>query len=1012
MASKVTAVAAKIPPRRPRDSSDDFCAGSLGSIAGSAVETPVVDKASAASAASKKPIETLEIASTASTKGSGSAVSPSGRRPFRKRAGTFDFLVNFDDDTTLNLSNTDDNSKAMPPIDSLQSIIPLSARNINGTAADKGRDRSNTLDHLDALGAEAGEAAAKIKGERKPRSGSISARSIEGDNSSHGTMTSQSQRFLLEAFMGDAEESLMQGRDRLGSFDARDRIGSFDVKALGSLESRERLGSFEARDRLTSLDSKEKGDTKSLPDTVERARSGSLPFRRERLESWGGMSELSAPHHAESATDGGSTSAAALAAKLYTSIANDVFAAANLDGNESVSSFLVNDAVIPTRISIGNRSRLNSVASESSALDVQLPAENDLGADLQKYVSAAMASVGDQLAAVTAVDKLPNDQDSVASSTLSPMIGAATDSKASSVGGRSRSNSLSSNLNFSVDYDAVQAAVDAAQTAAAAVDLANIANGANTPSSGNKKRKAPKLPRSHTPDVQSSSQPKPKPAPPLQMTLPPIPKSKMDDKDMEILRERARAAAGYVPPPASGTPLPPKKKAKLDPVLSTPGYKTQGSFQTPRTSNTTYSNMTPGTPYTPAMSTPGSAKSTVSKGQASQKWDSMFDYLILFIKERRGIETKDMSEEDIKEWVWDGNVPTTYKTKDGKALGRWVNNQRSAKSKGNLKEDREKRLVDAGLKWSVLASNSWNEMLEELRMYVADQTKSGRKWDGNVPTNYRIKTKNPTGGKEDEDKNLGRWVNRQRSLYQAGKLRKDRQEALEKVGLKWSMLATTSWESMFETLCEYVRSKTKDGGEWDGNVPANYRTEDTPPRALGRWINRQRSAYGKDKLKAEYIEKLNSIGLKWSVHERRPISTPDSVRSAPAAVVVRGTPPTASKVAAASTSAAPKPDSATSAAVPPPVANGRPPLAPVKPVVAAAAVAAVKKAPGPTPTAVGSASVPTTTTAATAATPASSTTTSATPAAASAAAPPAPAATATTTTTASPAVATTASTNT
>jgi hypothetical protein len=125
-------------------------------------------------------------------------------------------------------------------------------------------------------------------------------------------------------------------------------------------------------------------------------------------------------------------------------------------------------------------------------------------------------------------------------------------------------------------------------------------------------------------------------------------------------------------------------------------------------------------------------------------------------------------------------------------------------------------------------------------------------------------------------------VNRQRSLFQAGKLRKDRQQALERVGLKWSMLATTSWDSMYDTLCDYVQSKTKDGSEWDGNVPANYRTEeDNPPRALGRWINRQRSAYGKDKLKTEYIEKLNKIGLKWSVHERRPVGTPDSVTSTP-----------------------------------------------------------------------------------------------------------------------------------
>lgn len=226
-----------------------------------------------------------------------------------------------------------------------------------------------------------------------------------------------------------------------------------------------------------------------------------------------------------------------------------------------------------------------------------------------------------------------------------------------------------------------------------------------------------------------------------------------------------------------------------------------------------------------------------------------------------------MTEEEKKAWIWDGNVPTTYKTKDGKALGRWVNNQRSAKSKGSLKDEREHRLVDAGLKWSVLASNSWNEMLEELRIYVQETAKQGIKWDGNVPTNYQIKTR-PNGRFAGEDKNLGRWVNRQRSLFQAGKLRKDRQLSLEKLGLKWSMLATTSWDSMYETLCDYVDEKKQGSGDWDGNVPANFRTSENPPRALGRWINRQRSAFMKNKLKKEYMEKLNTVGLKWSVHER------------------------------------------------------------------------------------------------------------------------------------------------
>eukprot|EP00978_Attheya_sp_CCMP212_P039087 scaffold200126_cov68-Attheya_sp.AAC.2 len=87
---------------------------------------------------------------------------------------------------------------------------------------------------------------------------------------------------------------------------------------------------------------------------------------------------------------------------------------------------------------------------------------------------------------------------------------------------------------------------------------------------------------------------------------------------------------------------------------------------------------------------------------------------------------------------------------------------------------------------------------------------------------------------------------------------------LEQIGLKWSVLSTASWDSMYESLVEYAEFKKNDG-DWDGNVPANYKTEDDPPKSLGRWVNRQRSAYAKDKLKEEFVEKLEIIGLKWTV---------------------------------------------------------------------------------------------------------------------------------------------------
>lgn len=294
----------------------------------------------------------------------------------------------------------------------------------------------------------------------------------------------------------------------------------------------------------------------------------------------------------------------------------------------------------------------------------------------------------------------------------------------------------------------------------------------------------------------------------------------------------------------------------------------EASIQTPtkKKCKTSKTRTTPGTPGTP---------NTSSGSQSNQKWEDMFACLIEYVKLRHTEGKKDSSSlhtlpDDCSKLEWDGNVPTTYKTKDGKALGRWINNQRSAKHKGVLKLDRELRLVSTGLKWSVLSTNAWPDMMNELRLYVKDKTKNGQKWDGNVPTNYRIKSNIADDGSEiDEEKNLGRWINRQRSLYQGGRLKKERQLELEKIGLKWSVLSTTSWETMYNALCKYAKKK-RDADpcrRWDGNCPANYKTEDQ--KSLGRWVNRQRSAYAKRKLKSEWVEKLNAIGLKWSVHERK-----------------------------------------------------------------------------------------------------------------------------------------------
>ncbi|CAB9505394.1 Helicase associated domain [Seminavis robusta] len=625
--------------------------------------------------------------------------------------------------------------------------------------------------------------------------------------------------------------------------------------------------------------------------------SGEDMGRRKRFESWGGMSDLSVHM-------GGTDTAAAIAASAlhHTGIFDDVTAAANFGGGSVASSVTDDHPKPPAETATDGRDRTASMSDGTFPVPASLDGV-EISSDLQKFVAAAVASVGDTLAelagnieSVTAAVHLDNkpsaaaakDDDTRQGSEVSSiatqlMLGTSLDDLPKIPFGDSSTQpsnpDKSVNAGISVDYDAVAAAVDAAHAATGDLDLSAIegaitihgqmSSTASSISSGAGKAKWMRKLPTHGKKASTHAQ-----------LLKNVPKSLLSEKEQEELHERARKAAGYVPPSQSGEPstpnnraLPPLKKRKR--MTPEPAVAKSSAHETPKISNTSsrVADQLPSVVVSAAAKTSG-AKSG-NKEKSTQKWDSMYDCLLQFVLDRKEEETAGASEEEIADWIWDGNVPTTYKTKDGKALGRWINNQRSAKSKGTLKEEREIRLVNAGLKWSVLASNSWNEMLDELGIYIAEYTKDGKKWDGNVPTNYRIKARANGKKMSEEDKNLGRWVNRQRSLYQAGRLRKDRQLALEKIGLKWSMLATTSWDAMYETLLEYVKDKETKGVKWDGNVPANYRTDDHPPRALGRWINRQRSTHVKKKLKQEYVDKLSNLGLKWSVHERPRIGDPE-----------------------------------------------------------------------------------------------------------------------------------------
>mmetsp|Transcript_39930 Transcript_39930/g.96104 ORF Transcript_39930/g.96104 Transcript_39930/m.96104 type:complete len:1615 (+) Transcript_39930:307-5151(+) len=809
----------------------------------------------------------------------------------------------------------------------------------------KRRPRSNTLEIFSDMAA--GQRARSgtvdfLIGEHVEDMGNIDDVVILPDNgdenTAHGNVMDHLKALCDEPKINGSKTARIMLRKRQSSSDVIDDLASPRLK----LEEEESPAAHKKKStRKTSL---------SQDSSINS-------LTRNRLESWGGMSDLSA---------GGMGSSSAIAATHTalkdTGILDDVLAAAadlgGIDGTSEDASSL--ERTSQNQIASGGSNSLNGLAATTKKGRARTDSIASLS--LASLSDTSISIAGPKVNAKLDVNT-PAAKKEVMGQSLPKPVDAASVSTPSII----------------VDYDAIASAVHAANAAIDGMDLAAILG---TPSSskessypskskakttshatkqkgkGTKGVQNPNLPaRSNpsqlttqlqqAPPTHSAMQPPPsgKSAPQSQMKAPPkrllmsqmkgtqtpqivvsnskispnkaksstpfpvtsinipfvpIPKSTKTKEEMDAIRERARKAAGYVPPGEGGKasakkPPPPRRipslvGSKFNPHLNPP-YRPGGAPSHIQMKNRGVLSNSPHTPMTmpdcirsnsnqtplsymkppPHQTPPSTYSSRSSTLQSQQKWEDMFSCLVNFIEETREKSTKHMNEKQKAAWIWDGNVPTSYKTPCGKALGRWINNQRSAKAKGTLKDDREVRLVSTGLKWCVLTTNSWRQMLRELEIYVHEQTKDGRIWDGNVPTNYKIKSNTPptSGGIEDEEKNLGRWVNRQRSLFQSGKLKIDRQKDLERIGLKWSVLLTTSWASMYESLREYADEKQKQSPHgWDGNVPANFKTRSNPPLSLGRWVNRQRSAYAKGRLKDEYVKKLEVVGLKWVIHVR------------------------------------------------------------------------------------------------------------------------------------------------
>ena len=137
------------------------------------------------------------------------------------------------------------------------------------------------------------------------------------------------------------------------------------------------------------------------------------------------------------------------------------------------------------------------------------------------------------------------------------------------------------------------------------------------------------------------------------------------------------------------------------------------------------------------------------------------------------------------------NVSQTFKTKDGihydedgKCLGTWIVTQRRYYQDGRLTDER-KRLLDAiKMRFETFDfDENWLENYNLAKSYYLHY--------GNLEVPSRFATNDGVNESEDGFK-LGRWIVNQRSDHNAGKLKNDRKELLEEIGMRFELKRKSS----------------------------------------------------------------------------------------------------------------------------------------------------------------------------------------------------------------------------
>lgn len=188
------------------------------------------------------------------------------------------------------------------------------------------------------------------------------------------------------------------------------------------------------------------------------------------------------------------------------------------------------------------------------------------------------------------------------------------------------------------------------------------------------------------------------------------------------------------------------------------------------------------------------------------------------------------------------NVPGSYVTEDGVALGGWLQSLRKWKSAGVrrncLTPERVAALDRIGMVWD-MQDYYWERGYRAARDYCRGHG------DLDVPARYVT----------EDGIRLGAWIHRQRAVRNGTKtgaaLTDGQIRRLDAIGMNWGGRSEKIWDQYYEKAVQYYRLH--------GNlsVPRTYEADGLK---LGSWVSRQKADYRAGRLSARRAGKLEASG--------------------------------------------------------------------------------------------------------------------------------------------------------